>query len=428
LRGYVDHVSNSRIAGWAFNDANPNEPTLIRASLGATTIAEGIANISRPDVSAAVRAKGHFGFSFSNPELASLRPSDLAKLKILAKREDKWIPIPRSTGQGREPQYQSFSDAPGASKSNEKLSALRLHILENRSRGALPLAGLTVLDIGCNEGFFCNEATKLGATKVVGLDSNREFIQRAQKRFPHIQFINDSWWNIPDAQFDLIFFLSAIHYEPKQRLLLQKLAGHLTTTGTLILECGLGPIHGKAWYSVQRADGIRKYPSFEMFQQELLKPFTVRHVGASIPQLGDPVPRQVFHCRLKQSTALLIVGETNTGKSTLAFSFSESGVPSFHTDVLLSRIAQDERYAWSPVATIVRKMSNASAINFGEIGTTIVKEKLADKLVDLIMLEAPTEADLFCIEGQLLFHAEVLNSLKSRLKTNGIRTWTVTPT
>ena len=71
-------------------------------------------------------------------------------------------------------QYQSFPDASGASRTLDKVKALKLPVLEGRS----------FLDVGCNEGFFCGLAKHLGASRVVGLDRSALFIERARARFP----------------------------------------------------------------------------------------------------------------------------------------------------------------------------------------------------------------------------------------------------
>ncbi|MCB1378330.1 MAG: methyltransferase domain-containing protein [Alphaproteobacteria bacterium] len=42
------------------------------------------------------------------------------------------------------------------------------------------LTGKTVLDLGCNHGFFCFEAVKRGAARVVGIDYSPEIIRRAK--------------------------------------------------------------------------------------------------------------------------------------------------------------------------------------------------------------------------------------------------------
>ena len=121
----------------------------------------------------------------------------------------------------------------------------------------------------------------------------------------------------------MILFLSAIHYEPEPAALLRKLAGHLAPGGTLIVECGIASGRGKAWRSVTRADGKRRYPTLDLFVGEVCQPFATRMVGPSVAQSGDPVPRRVFHCALKESMALIVIGPSRSGKSTLAREFGQ---------------------------------------------------------------------------------------------------------
>ena len=95
----------------------------------------------------------------------------------------------RRGGRRSSVQYQSFDDAKGGSKSGEKLKALRLPQLRRTGHSeATPLRGLSVLDIGCNEGFFCGDALQQGARRVVGIDMNKGFLERARKRFPDGEF------------------------------------------------------------------------------------------------------------------------------------------------------------------------------------------------------------------------------------------------
>lgn len=56
--------------------------------------------------------------------------------------------------------YQSFPDEPGDSGSFAKLATLAMP----------PLSGLSFLDVGCNEGFFCGYALFDAAVRVVGID------------------------------------------------------------------------------------------------------------------------------------------------------------------------------------------------------------------------------------------------------------------
>src|SRR5512134_241970 len=120
--------------------------------------------------------------------------------------------------------YQSIGGAKGASDSQEKLTRLRLSRLG-------PIKGKSVLDLGCNEGFFCGALLEKGAARVLGIDQWPGVIAKARDRFPKAEFKVGSWWDLPDEKFDLILFLSAVHYEPRQRALFDKLLNHLTPTG-----------------------------------------------------------------------------------------------------------------------------------------------------------------------------------------------------
>lgn len=66
--------------------------------------------------------------------------------------------------------YQSIS-APRDSDSAGKLTALRLP----------DLTGKSFLDVGCNEGYFCNAALAAGAASVVGIDASKSAIALARQ-------------------------------------------------------------------------------------------------------------------------------------------------------------------------------------------------------------------------------------------------------
>ena len=323
MRGNVQ-VNASGVGGWVFDPDSHGQAIEIRLLLDGAVVKKGVAAAPRPDVAETLGIEGAMGFRLPSPALS---PQDLARAQVqaLGAADRRWLPLRKAAK--RRGQYQSFDDAKGASQSAEKLKALRLASLQNRHSEATPLEGLSLLDLGCNEGFFCGEAVRQGARRVVGLDSNNGFLERARKRFPTVDFRHGSWWDIPDETFDVILFLSAIHYEPEQRALLQKLAGHLTPTGVLVIECGIAGGQRKSWEAVKRGDGVRRYPSMTMFTEELLKPYAVRSMGRSVLQGGDPVPRQVFHCYLRRSTALLFVGPSTTGKSTLTRDSAKRDVP-----------------------------------------------------------------------------------------------------
>lgn len=421
LRGNA-HVTPTRVTGWVFDPETCAQGMQVRLTLGGKVLVEESADLPRPDVDRAFQTEGHRGFRIA---IQGLSPQDLAQVQVEARAsaDREWQPIRTQAG-GRRRQYQTFNDAKGGSKSAAKLRALRLGKLRNRHSEATPLKGLSVLDLGCNEGFFCGEALRQGARRVVGIDSSAHFLDGARRRFPKATFIQGSWWDLPNEKFDVILFLSAIHYEARQRVLLEKLANHLTPSGVLIIECGIANTEVKAWEAVRRADGVvRRYPSVSMFYQELLKPYSPRLVGPSVMQQGDPVPRHVFHCYLKESTALLVLGPTNLGKSTLALGLGERNIPLLRTDRLLRSMERNARYDWSPVAKVVRRLADR---NLGDIGTAVAAE-CAGEFADLVMLEGPLEADLFCIEGEILRHEAVADELIRRLRERHIRAWVITP-
>ena len=286
-----------------------------------------------------------------------------------------------------------------------------------------------MLDLGCNEGFFCGEALRQGAARVVGIDHSRQFVGLARARFPAAEFIEGSWWDVPDERFDVILFLSAIHYEPEPAALLRKLAGHLTPTGTLVLECGIAPGEDTAWRDVRRADGIRRYPTHDAFVHEVASPFAVRLVGPSVPQRGDPVPRRIYHCVPKKGMALIVTGPTRSGKSTLADDLRRRDIPLVHTDLVLGGISEgrlDPGSVLGPgpggrLAAVVRRFP-AGVPQIGKIGRAVADE-CPEEFVDLLLQRCPVEADLFCVEGDILRHRAVADALTRALRARSIRPW-----
>jgi tRNA (mo5U34)-methyltransferase len=89
-----------------------------------------------------------------------------------------------------------------------------------RFADALPadLTGKTVLDIGCNGGFYAIEMKRRGADRVLGLDSDREYL--AQARFAAealgmaIEFRELSVYDVGllGEKFDVVLFLGVLYH------------------------------------------------------------------------------------------------------------------------------------------------------------------------------------------------------------------------
>jgi tRNA (mo5U34)-methyltransferase len=89
-----------------------------------------------------------------------------------------------------------------------------------RFASAIPsnLRGWSVLDIGCNAGFYSQEMKRRGADRVLGIDSDERYL--AQARFAaevaelDIDFRRMSVYEVPalDERFDLVLFLGVIYH------------------------------------------------------------------------------------------------------------------------------------------------------------------------------------------------------------------------
>lgn len=206
-------------------------------------------------------------------------------------------------------QYQSFPGAAGDSLTLDKLKALRLP----------DLAGRSFLDVGCNEGFFCGFAHFQGATRSVGVDHSKQFIERARSRFADCEFHHQGWEVLPEGPFDAILLASALHYADDQSVLLHRLMQQLTPDGVLILELGIVSSPKSEWVKVKRGIDERFFPTMPKLR-EVLKDYAWKWMGPSVTQSGDPVTRHVIHVSRKRPLAYLLLQPPAYGKTSIAAS------------------------------------------------------------------------------------------------------------
>jgi len=103
-----------------------------------------------------------------------------------------------------------------------------------RFQHAIPadLTGKTVLDIGCNAGFYSIEMKRRGAKKVVGIDSDPGYL--AQARFAaqmsgaDIEFHELDVYSVPQLQekFDIVLFMGVLYHLRHPLLALDLLYEH----------------------------------------------------------------------------------------------------------------------------------------------------------------------------------------------------------
>jgi SAM-dependent methyltransferase len=217
------------------------------------------------------------------------------------------------------PLYQSHDDTPaGMSDSKRKLARL-----------AIPLSfnGMTVLDIGCNEGYFCNLAIQRGAKKVVGIDFDKPRLDYARQKYPdqRIEFIYQRWNVLPKGPFDVVLWTSAMHYELDPRSVFENVASELAPNGLFIVECGAIDADTKEMRIVQRHSDTLFYPTMALLRSNLSDLFDVREVGFPEAPIGDPVPRYVFHC-VPRSVAIVVIGGAASARNwRLVDSFRRAG-------------------------------------------------------------------------------------------------------
>lgn len=238
--------------------------------------------------------------------------------------------------------YQTFPNNPGAADSAGKLASLLLP----------PLAGKAFLDVGCNEGFFCGYASFEAASKVVGIDKDESSIKLAKERFPYCDFRQGDWENLDTLlgvkeKFDVILLASALHYAKDQPALIKSLMERLKPDGTLALEIGVvedaagagAPPISDGWHEVKRSIDSRSFPDWKGIER-LFAPYAYKHCGKSVAQIGDPLPRHVFHLQNLKPSAILLAGPTASGKSTLARELSKT-FKVIKGDALLCQISAD---------------------------------------------------------------------------------------
>lgn len=230
--------------------------------------------------------------------------------------------------------YQSFSGEAAASNSAAKLKALYL---------PADMKGKSVLDIGCNEGFFLFEAARRGATRLMGIDHSERFVTAAKERAAALdipaQFERMDAYDAPAEGWDYILVLSVLHYFDDPMRFFDHMRDVLAPDGLLIFEGGIVDKPGRTMQRALRSIDDRFFPTARLMTDVWLRDWSVKRMGPSVNQNGDPVPRHVLHCRPRRPRVILVLGDPGDGKTELSQEIDADVVLS--TDVMLRPVAYE---------------------------------------------------------------------------------------
>lgn len=104
------------------------------------------------------------------------------------------------------------------------------------------LAGRSVLDIGCNAGFYTMEMKRRNAGRVVGIDSDARYLEQARFAAKHegldIEYRQMSVYEVPQLQerFDLVIFMGVLYHLRHPLLALDLLYEHVVDD-MMLFQC-----------------------------------------------------------------------------------------------------------------------------------------------------------------------------------------------
>jgi tRNA (mo5U34)-methyltransferase len=180
------------------------------------------------------------------------------------------------------------------------------------------LEGLSVLDVGCNAGFFSLRMKERGARRVMGIDSDERYL--AQARFAaeltglDVEFRRMSVYDVPSLRerFDLVLFLGVLYHLRHPLLALDLLHEH--AVGDLLMfqtmirgSGGVGPIEPDYPFAERAVFDRADFPKLHFVEHKYADDQTnwwipnqacaeamLRSAGFTV--VRHPVP-EVFLCR-----------------------------------------------------------------------------------------------------------------------------------
>jgi len=175
------------------------------------------------------------------------------------------------------------------------------------------------------------------------------------------------------------------------------------------------------WEQAQRGNGSVWYPSRLLLIQRLLEKFAVRSMGKSVDQRGDPFKRYVFHCTRFKPIVLLVTGNPQTGKSTLASEFKKQLITTISSDWFIHMMAINAGDVSSDLYRFVQKTFHVSKINI--LTKRLIKKDLHEAFVEELVRSLPSGEKMIVLEGYTLGQPEIKSALIKMLVRKGFVVW-----
>ena len=222
------------------------------------------------------------------------------------------------------------------------------------------LAGRTVLDVGCAQGYFCFAALERGARRAVGWDINADRVRQARaiaqiRGLPAEFHHRDIEEETPREAFDVVLCLNVLHHLTDPLATLETLIG--LTREVLVLELASLGRRDRRWsglgawqaWACRRAPVIvvaRGKRTYHFTPTAMENFFDQRPYFAAVETLDSDEPGRFFvkaH-RHRVKRAVLVAGPIAAGKSTLIRQLLTNRLPE-----LAERLEIVDATAWSEV-------------------------------------------------------------------------------
>ncbi len=284
------------------------------------------------------------------------------------------------------------------------------------------LPRLSLLHVGCGEGRLCHAAREAGSKSVVGIQlkppAGRD---EARPRDP-VSAVIKSVAGLQGRLFDVIVLSWTGQSARLSQPALLACLGRLTDRGVLYVDM-FGAVEADwAWSRREIEGAIWEAPTRLLLERELFRDTAFRITR----EVAGPVPswrRYLVKAQHWRQDVILTSGKPQSGKTSLIRALSGHGVATYSLDLFLQRVATGAIADESPFAPFVRDRFVSARIN--ELVDAMTDLSVAEGCSDLLATVLPVEPRLLVIEGFLLSNGLVLDCVRTALRRQGRRCWSL---